>query len=200
MARIGISVILVMLATGAGADWTYEMTSSRCTEESRQRVAGIARDRIEYSVGRAEASIKPPAPIDRLSCLDSLMRLPLGTFAPNNALQSLFGSTLSQVRDPSGDLVRRVCAIAEREWRNITRPLNRYVHGAGLNNLPAFLAGSLESAGDAAPGRREEVQSRDIMPVIPDGGSDEAPVEPTRGRQGGVVGIWESIYGGRNVP
>ena len=210
MERIVAGVILlVIVASQASADWTHDMTSSICTEESRQRVAAIARDRIEYSVKRAESSIEPPAPIERLSCLESLMKLPIGTFAPNNALQSLFGNTLNPVHDQSGKLVRRVCAIAEKEWRNTTRPLYRYVHGAGSLNLPGFLGREIEFTQPGSPvepgGSGQgivDVGQDDPGSIVPERvwASDEGSMSNELRQDGsrGVEGIWKSIYGGRS--
>jgi len=131
-------VLLLSLATPALADWTVAMTSPRCSEEARQRVGGIAREQIEYAVQRAEASIAPPAPVGRLACLETLMRLPLGSFAPSDAWTVLFGDTLDPLHDASGTLVRRFCAIAEREWHKTTSPLTGFVSGTG-DTLPRLL-------------------------------------------------------------
>ena len=123
----------------AHGDWLYDLTSERCSEPSRYRVATLTRQQIEFSVKRAEASINPPASIDSLSCLDSLMQVQLGSFAPTGPLGSIFSGTLSSVLDPSGNVAQRICSMAEREWRKITRSLNRSFNQNTGWYLPSYL-------------------------------------------------------------
>ncbi len=151
---------LLLVTVPAHADWTVDMTSQHCSEESRQRVGGISREQIEYAVRRAEASIPPPASVGTLSCLESLMALPLGTFAANEAWQTLFAGTLDLAPNASGTLVRRFCAVAEREWRKVTEPLVTSFPRTGILPPPyrnqktvRHSSGSMNTGAEAGGGR-----------------------------------------------
>ncbi len=186
--RHWLLIVVVFVGLPAHADWTVAMTSPRCSEESRQRVGGIAREQIEHAVRRAEASIAPPAPVGTLACLGSLMQLPLGTFAPSQAWTRLFGSTLDPLHDASGNLLRRFCAVAEREWRRTTSPLTGFVAGTGTL-LPGLRAQVASEPTAARPGQRPAARPAQ------QGQAGPAAVDGRQSGKQGIRAIWHALTG-----
>lgn len=135
------AIILACLATAqAGAAqaqtaWIKDQLSASCSAASKEKIGNNTRKNIEDSVKRAEASIKPPAPIMDLGCLDSLMQAPLDVFSSSwqggigfdlNALMADLTSGLTNVNigDPSAGVSRMICNFAEAKFQELTEGLS----------------------------------------------------------------------------
>ena len=123
--------IAICGAEAEAADWIRNMTSEDCRPQSRDRIASAVRRQIEHAVHRAENSVQRHSPIGSLACLDGLMNLSFGGFAPVGDLGQLFRNTLDQ---SLGNGSRQVCRFAEDAWRRRSRPLE---FGAIMRSLPA---------------------------------------------------------------
>lgn len=128
----------ISFAVPAQADWIKDMTSERCSDRSRTRVAASVRDQIEFSVRRSEAAIAPPAPIGDLGCLEGLMSLPIDTFAPSGGLGSLFSGSLDGILNGDGSQARQFCGFARKKWMEATRGLAKAKKGNSTFVLPDF--------------------------------------------------------------
>ena len=168
--RLMSMVVLLMWSCGAaGEDWVKSMTSADCRPESRERIARSTRERIERSVHRAEASVQRPRPVGDLTCLDRLMAINVGSFAPVGDLLGMFRGALDQLGD---DGARRICRVAEDAWRRRSQPLTFGVSGQSPR--------SLSERRRSSPGAAEEDRSGSGA-INGDGSLGEV--------------IWQSIYG-----
>ena len=187
----------ISFAVSAQADWIKDMTSERCSDRSRTRVAASVRDQIEFSVRRSEAAIAPPAPVGDLGCLDGLMSLPIDTFAPSGGLGSLFSGSLDGFLNGDAFQTRQFCGFARRKWMEATRPLVKAKKGDSPFVLPEFASGfellnfpakALASAG------------RETSPPV-SAGNPASAENPGEGTSSGsapetlIDGIWNSLYG-----
>ncbi|MCY3878951.1 MAG: hypothetical protein OXF74_07205 [Rhodobacteraceae bacterium] len=147
---------LILMPLPLAADWIHAATGTYCSDEARTRIAAATRRQIESSVRRSEASIQPPAPIGDLSCLDGLMELKLDLFAPTGVLGSIFSGTLDGTLGSGAD-ARRICKFADRQWRELTRPLTMplTILKRGLPADPAAAVNPARPAGRPA-GRRND--------------------------------------------
>ena len=117
---------LLLLPCAGHAGWIESTLEPSCSDNSRSRVAAATRRQIEFSVRRAEASIRPPDPVGKLSCLDGLMGTRIDNFAPTGNLNGIFFDTLDGVANLPGQIAQRICTIAKNRWNEITRPLEQF--------------------------------------------------------------------------
>ena len=120
------AMALILLPCAASAGWIESTLEPSCSDNSRSRVAAGARKQIEYSVRRAEASLRPPVPVGELSCLDGLMDAPIDQFAPTGSLNSIFFRSFDDAVDLPGQAARRICSLAKKSWDDVTRPLETF--------------------------------------------------------------------------
>ena len=190
----------ISFAVPAQADWIKDMTSERCSDRSRTRVAASVRDQIEFSVRRSEAAIAPPAPVGDLGCLEGLMSLPIDTFAPSGGLGSLFSGSLDGILNGDASRTRQFCGFARRKWMEATRPLAKATKGDSPFVLPEFAASFelLNFPAKALAAARDEAQ-----PSVAEGNPASAEI-PGAGAVSVsasemlVDGIWDSLYGTEN--
>lgn len=201
--------VLLAMSTQVLGDWAYDMTSEKCSDESRRLLAESTRNQIEYSVRRAEASIDAPTPVGDLGCLAGLMQLPLGTFASTGNLGGIFNTSLSSLVNSNGNIINQYCARAEREWRKTTRSLGRNNNSYNKFVLPSyFLTRKTKDETDQentpteqgseanAPTAGGTVNSARQTLVNPQISSDtntqnEEPLDVDQS----IEGIWGTIYG-----
>jgi len=202
--------VLLAMSTQVLGDWAYDMTSEKCSDESRRLLAESTRNQIEYSVRRAEASIDAPTPVGDLSCLAGLMQLPLGTFASTGNLGGIFNTSLNSLVNSNGNIINQYCARAEREWRKATRSLGRSSNSYNKFVLPSYFSTRMTETGtdqeniptdtvvsDAnAPISGDTPYSTQQTLVNPQISSDtdsqnEEPLDVDQS----IEGIWDTIYG-----
>ena len=185
----------ISFALPAQADWIKDMTSERCSDRSRTRVAASVRDQIEFSVRRSEAAIAPPAPVGDLGCLEGLMSLPIDTFAPSGGLGSLFSGSLDGILKGDGSQARQFCGFARKKWMEATRGLATATKGDSTFVLPDF-ASSFDLVN--FPAKALAAARKDASPSVSAG--NPAPAETQGAAADGTSGtlvdeIWNSLYG-----
>ncbi len=185
----------IIFALPAQADWIKDMTSERCSDRSRTRVAASVRDQIEFSVRRSEAAIAPPAPVGDLGCLEGLMSLPIDTFAPSGGLGSLFSGSLDGILKGDGSQARQFCGFARKKWMEATRGLATATKGESTFVLPDF-ASSFDLVN--FPANALAAARQQASPSVSAG--DPVPAEPPGAAVGSTSGalvdeIWNSLYG-----
>lgn len=202
--------VLLAMSTQVLGDWAYDMTSEKCSDESRRLLAESTRNQIEYSVRRAEASIDAPTPVGDLSCLAGLMQLPLGTFASTGNLGGIFNNSLNSLVNSNGNIINQYCARAEREWRKATRSLGRSSNSYNKFVLPSYFSTRITETGTDqenmptdpvvseanAPTSGSAPYSTQQTLVNPQVSSDtdsqnEEPLDVDQS----IEGIWDTIYG-----
>ncbi len=171
-----LCLVILQVPVTARADWIYDMTSEACSDASRQQIANGVRTRLEDSVRRAEASIAPPEPVGELACLESLMTLDIGNFAPTGGIRNLFNQSLAQLFDNNGQLARRLCRVAARKWQDVTKSLAVTGYQPGTVSLPSYLSsGPFQPV---APSSRQATSGL-INPItgvrVPPGSDDPIP-------------------------
>ena len=107
-------------------DWIEDTLSKQCSAESRAVVAAAVRAGIEENVARAEASIRAPAAIGDLSCLEALIAAPLDVFSRahniiDNLVSGLQSGLSANILD--GAVARAICAFAQEKFGSQTRAL-----------------------------------------------------------------------------
>jgi len=202
--------VLLAMSTQVLGDWAYDMTSPKCSDESRRLLAESTRNQIEYSVRRAEAAIDAPTPVGELGCLAGLMQLPLGTFASTGNLGGIFNTSLSSLVNSNGNIINQYCARAERDWRKATRSLGRNNNSYNKFVLPSYFStrmtkdetdqeniptDSIVSEANA-PATRGTVNSAQQTPINQQvsSGTHTQNEEPL-GVDQSIEGIWDTIYG-----
>ena len=202
--------VLLAMSTQVLGDWAYDMTSEKCSDESRRLLAESTRNQIEYSVRRAEASIDAPTPVGDLGCLAGLMQLPLGTFASTGNLDGIFNTSLSGLVNSNGSIINQYCARAEREWRKATRSLGGNNNSFNKFVLPSYFLTRMtktetdqenipndpvvsEANAPTSEGTPYSTQQTQVNPQI-SSDTDTQNEEPLDADQS-VEGIWDTIYG-----
>lgn len=202
--------VLLAMSTQVLGDWAYDMTSEKCSDESRRLLAESTRNQIEYSVSRAEASIDAPTPVGDLGCLASLMQLPLGTFASTGDLGGIFNTSLNSLVNSNGNIINQYCARAEREWRKATRSLGRSNNSYNKFVLPSYFLtrmtktetvqeniptdpGLSEANAPTAGGTPYSTEQTLVNPQM-SSDTDTQNEEPLDVDQS-IEGIWDTIYG-----
>ncbi len=202
--------VLLAMSTQVLGDWAYDMTSEKCSDESRRLLAESTRNQIEYSVRRAEASIDAPTPVGDLGCLAGLMQLPLGTFASTGNLGGIFNNSLNSLVNSNGNIINQYCARAEREWRKATRSLGRNNNSYNKFVLPSYFLTRMtktetdqeniptdpvvsESNAPTAGGTPYSTQKTLVNPQV-SSSADTQNEEPLDMDQS-IEGIWDTIYG-----
>ncbi|MYG43325.1 MAG: hypothetical protein F4203_09400 [Rhodobacteraceae bacterium] len=202
--------VLLVMSTQVLGDWAYDMTSEKCSDESRRLLAESTRNQIEYSVRRPEASIDAPTPVGDLGCLAGLMQLPLGTFASTGNLGGIFNNSLNSLVNSNGNIINQYCARAEREWRKATRSLGRSNNSYNKFVLPSyFLTRMTKTETDQEYIPTDTVVSEANAPISEDtpystqqplvnpqisSDTDNQNEEPLDVDQS-IEGIWDTIYG-----
>lgn len=152
---IACSVLILLGAGPARADWTRSALDARCDPADITGVSNSVRNAIEASVRRAEATIQAPAPIADLSCLSDLMTTPIDIFSNIGGLAGTFQAGLfdslpfSMDMDVSG----MVCDFAAERWGELTGGLSGL--GADLSqfaNTPASMTDRLAGGGGFGSG------------------------------------------------
>ncbi len=113
-----------LAASAQDQSWLMDLQNPSCSTESRQTIADQVRKQIEDSVARATASIKPPAAVGDLGCLNDLMNAPLDSFSNmGGILGDLTGGLTGAINDAQNDVSRQVCQFAADKWGAVTDPL-----------------------------------------------------------------------------
>ncbi|MCY3725264.1 MAG: hypothetical protein OXF95_01345 [Rhodobacteraceae bacterium] len=202
--------VLLAMSTQVLGDWAYDMTSEKCSDESRRLLAESTRNQIEYSVSRAEASIDAPTPVGDLGCLAGLMQLPLGTFASTGNLGGIFNTSLNNLVNSNGNIINQYCARAEREWRKATRSLGRNNNSYNKFVLPSYFSTRItetetdqenmptdpvvsEANAPTSGSTPYSTQQTLVNPQV-SSGIDTQNEEPLDVDQS-IEGIWDMIYG-----
>ncbi|MCY3673485.1 MAG: hypothetical protein OXH65_00825 [Paracoccaceae bacterium] len=202
--------VLLAMSTQVLGDWAYDMTSEKCSDESRRLLAESTRNQIEYSVRRAEASIDAPTPVGDLGCLAGLMQLPLGTFASTGNLGGIFNNSLNSLVNSNGNIINQYCARAEREWRKATRSLGRNNNSYNKFVLPSYFSTRMtktetdqantptdpvvsEANAPTAGGTSFSAQQTLVTPQVSSG--QDTQMEVPLDEDQSIEGIWDTIYG-----
>ena len=126
--RSGLLALYLCLPASAPAQdasditWLVDLTSDKCSDGARRTVASAARNSIESSVARAEASIRPPSPVAGLSCIGPLLKAPLDTFSATiGGLAGILGGSVSAGFDFGLD--QAICRFAEKKIGQMTTGL-----------------------------------------------------------------------------
>jgi hypothetical protein len=122
--------------------WIKDQLSESCSSASADQIANDTRKNIEDSVKRAESTIKPPASILDLSCLDSLVQAPLDVFSSSwkggsgFSVDGLMGDLSSGLTNvdvggtpdgaggTSGGVSRMICDFAAKKLQEVTQGVN----------------------------------------------------------------------------
>ncbi len=208
--KVVVIPVCISMGTPIFGDWAYDMTSEKCSPESRRLMANSTRNQIENSVRRAEASIDAPTPVGDLSCLAGLMQLPLGSFASTGNLGSIFNTSLQSLINPDGNILNQYCARAEREWRKATRSLGRNTGGFNKFELPSYFSSRILQATTDQKTTSGQSRGEVYSPSNVNTGSNtrrqatlpEQAFPSTRSQQETpldadqtIEGIWDTIYG-----
>ncbi|MCY4099708.1 MAG: hypothetical protein OXF46_02185, partial [Rhodobacteraceae bacterium] len=202
--------VLLAMSTQVLGDWAYDMTSEKCSDESRRLLAESTRNQIEYSVRRAEASIDAPTPVGDLGCLAGLMQLPLGTFASTGNLGGIFNNSLNSLVNSNGNIINQYCARAEREWRKATRSLGRNNNSYNKFVLPSYFSTRMtktetdqantptdpvvsEANAPTAGGTINSARQPLVTPQVSSGQDTQTEVPLDEDQS--IEGIWDTIYG-----
>lgn len=158
---------LMASAVSAQTEWISDIQSDQCSPESRDKIAEAVRESIESKVARAEASIRAPASVADLACLDGLLNadvdifskgLSLEGFDPNTIINDLTSGLKSglNVETLTNGVERAVCDFSDQKFNDLTSGLtgslddivdrtsnlHSLTDGFGLMNI-ASLSGSL---------------------------------------------------------
>ena len=184
---------LMAFTAPAGADWIRGMMLEDCSERSRNILADSVRKDIEFAVRRAEASIEPPAPIGDLGCLDGLMDIDLGVFAPIGSLSNLFSNSLDgSLTDPEGS--GQICRFAQTKWNEISRPLLKPLDQLRLGLPPGFAESFAEEA-KGASARNSSPPPQSSLGTPPARNAADRARTTESGHSDPIEGIWDSIFG-----
>lgn len=172
--RLTAAVLAGVLTLGAnaaiGQDWIEGAFDDRCDAEATGSMSGAIRANIEEQVSRGEASIRPPAAIGDLGCLNDLMSAPIDVFSN---VGSMMGDLLGGLGGAAGSIdlgngvSRQICQFAAEKWGEVTQPIG------ALNNLQLpDLSTAFSQIGDPFSGST---------------GSPSAPANPDPAAPGGAA-------------
>ena len=144
LAGLASAIIIGSAAQAQQGDWIEDRLSQRCSADSRALVAAAVRTNIEESVARAEASIRAPAAIGDLSCLEALITAPLDVFSRafnivDDLVKGLQSGLSANILD--GAIARAICSFAQQKFGSQTAALTNSMHDIVSRNtvvLPKF--------------------------------------------------------------
>ncbi len=188
---LAAAVCLAAGPVGGQTGWIRDTMSDQCGDASKSIVADATRRSIESGVARAEASIRTPAAVADLSCLDGLLSADLDVFSGDrrslegSGLEGVIGDFLAELESGLGATLtldsgveRAICDFARETFEEPTSgpvgSMDRIVARASPG-LPRFedRFGLLNLPSDPRPARR-----RAAAPPIPATSADR----PDRGR------------------
>lgn len=150
-------------------DWIYQSLNEQCDVAVREAITENVRGSIESHVRRAEAAIRPPAPIGDLSCLDGLMSAPLDIFSN---IGDISGSLIGGLGDLAGsigdEIGSQICGFIETKWNELTEPMTDVIDIT--NDVSGYMSGDAFEFG--------EVFSLDAGESGYGGGFDGSTTEP----------------------
>lgn len=206
----------------AQTQWIKDKLSDQCSAESQNQIADATRKSIEESVARAEASIKAPASVADLSCMNDLMSanldifssswMNMGSFNIDSIINDITGGLKSglSVESLSSGVERAICDFAKEKFSELTSgltgsmndivsgasDLKKFTDGFGLLNMKFNSGGGSGTTGSPVVSRPRTPKTTTTTP---------APTAPATGPSTGpssteaqIQSIWSSINGGRN--